>query len=410
MAASGGMFRSLRVRNYRLFASGQVVSLTGTWMQRVAQDWLVLELSGSGTALGIVTALQFGPSLLFSLWGGVLADRYDKRRLLMLTQGTMAALAAVLGGLDVTGAVALWHVYLLAALLGIASAVDVPVRQSFVVEMVGGEDLPNAVSLNSATFNSARIIGPAVAGLVITAVGTGWVFLVNALLTMAVIVGLALMRPGELYRSAPAGRSPGQLREGLRYVRSRPDLVLPMLLVFVIGTFGLNFQLTMALMARVVFGRGATAYGLLSTAIAVGSLAGALASTRRTDRPRQRTLLASAFGFGLLEVRGRVMALYLMCFMGGTPLGAPVIGALSDAFGPRAGVYGGGAVCAVAAAVLGGLFARRRGLRLREQVVHALPHPRVPRRPARAYQRGRRSRHAAGSSSRSTSSVSESSR
>lgn len=424
MAASRGMFRSLRVRNYRLFAAGQVVSLTGTWMQRIAQDWLVLELSdNSGTALGVVTALQFGPTLLFSLWGGVLADRYDKRTILLLTQGAMIALAAVLGLLDVSGAVQLWQVYLLAGMLGVASALDVPVRQAFVVEMVGGEDLPNAVSLNSATFNTARIVGPAVAGVMITAVGTGWVFLVNAALTLAVIAGLLLMRADELHRPPPVGRSPGQLREGLRYVRSRPDLVLPMLLVFVVGTFGLNFQLTMALMAREVFGRGAAAYGLLSTAIAVGSLVGALASTRRTNRPRQRMLLTAALVFGLLEVavglmptfealavslvpvgaaaltftiaanssvqlgadpwvRGRVMALYLICFMGGTPIGAPLIGVLSDAFGPRAGVVGGGAVCVLASVVLGAVFARRRGLRLTEQVAEALPHPDLHRPPA----------------------------
>ncbi len=425
MAAARGMFRSLRVRNYRLFASGQLVSLTGTWMQRIAQDWLVLELSNnSGTALGVVTALQFGPTLLFSLWGGVLADRYDKRTILLLTQSGMIVLALVLGLLDVSGAVQLWQVYLLAALLGVASALDVPVRQAFVVEMVGGEDLPNAVSLNSATFNTARIVGPAVAGVMIAAVGTGWVFLVNAVLTLAVIAGLLLMRLDELHRSPPAGRSPGQLGEGLRYVRTRPDLVLPLLLVLVVGTFGLNFQLTMALMAREVFGRGAAAYGLLSTAIAVGSLAGALASTRRTTRPRQRMLLTAALVFGLLEVvvglmptygalvvslvpvgaaaltftiaanssvqlgtepwvRGRVMALYLICFMGGTPLGAPLIGVLSDAFGPRAGVVGGGVICVLASVVLGVVFARRRGLRLTEQVA-ALPHPHLPRHPADA--------------------------
>jgi MFS family permease len=400
VAASGGMFRSLRARNYRLYAAGQVVSLTGTWMQRVAQDWLVLELSdNSGTALGVVLALQFGPSLLFSLWGGVLADRYDKRRLLLVTQSTMIGLAAVLGLLDVAGAVQLWQVYLLAGLLGVASAVDVPVRQSFVVEMVGPADLANAVSLNSATFNSARIVGPALAGLLIAATDTGWVFLVNAVLTGGVIVGLLLMRPEELHRSPPTGREPGQFRQGLRYVRSRPDLVLPMALVFVVGTFGLNFPVTMSLMAREVFGRGAAAYGLLSTAIAVGSLAGALASTRRTRRPTTRFLIGATFAFGALEMlvgvmptyeavvvllvptglaalsftiaanssvqlgsdpayRGRVMALYLMCFMGGAPLGSPLVGGLSDAFGARVGLAAGGAVCALAAGVAAVLVAR----------------------------------------------------
>jgi MFS family permease len=407
------MFSSLRVRNYRLYASGQVVSLTGTWMQRVAQDWLVLELSNSGTALGIVTALQFGPTLIFSMWGGVLADRLDKRKLLMITQGSMVLIALTLGLLDVSGLVLLWHVYLLAGLLGVASAIDVPVRQSFVVEMVGQDDLTNAVGLNAATFNSARIVGPAIAGLMINAIGTGWVFLANAGLTLAVILGLALMRPAELHPAPRVARGKGQLRAGVRYVRSRPDLVLTMLLVFVVGTFGLNFQITLALVARNVFNRGAGSYGLLSTALAVGSLAGALLATRRRGRPRLRFLLFAAAMFGLLEaavgamptylavaivlvpagaaalsftvaanasvqlgveptMRGRVMALYLLCFMGGTPVGAPAIGALADAFGPRAGLIGGGLVCVVVALLIGAVYARRRGIPIRGPLVAAI--------------------------------------
>ena len=414
------MFRSLRIRNYRLYASGQAVSLTGTWMQRVAQDWLVLELSNSGTALGVVTALQFGPTLLFSLWGGVLADRYDKRRLLLLTQGSMVGVALVLGLLDVTGVVELWHVYLLAGLLGVASALDIPVRQSFVVEMVGPDDLTNAVGLNSATFNAARIVGPATAGVMINAVGTGWVFLANAASTLAVIAGLLLMRAAELHRAPPVARARGQLREGLRYVRSRPDLLLTMLLVFVIGTFGLNFQITLALVARDVFGRGAGSYGLLSTMFAVGSLAGALLATRRRQRPRLQFLVVAAVAFGLLEtavgvmpsylavaiallpvgaaaltftiaantsvqlgvdstVRGRVMALYLLCFMGGTPLGAPTIGLLADTFGPRAGLLAGGALCVLFATGLGLLYARWRDIRPATQAA-AVPRSRLPLR------------------------------
>ena len=365
------MFRSLRVRNYRLFASGQIVSLTGTWMQRVAQDWLVLNLShNSGTALGVVTALQFTPTLLLGLWGGVLADRYDKRRLLLVTQSTMGLLALVLGLLDASGVVTLWQVFALAALLGVSNAVDVPVRQAFVVEMVGQDELTNAVSLNSATFNSARIIGPAVAGLMINWVGTGPVFFVNAASVAAVLVGLVMMRPAELYRAPVVARARGQLREGIRYVRSRADLVVPMVLVFIVGTFGLNFQITLALMTKQVFGLGAGAYGMLSTSLAVGSLTGALMSTRRRSRPRLRMLVLAATAFGLVEtlagvmpsyatlalmlvpagataltftiaanstvqmgseptMRGRVMALYLLCFLGGTPVGAPMIGALA---------------------------------------------------------------------------------
>ena len=417
VAAAAEMFRSLRVRNYRLYAGGQVISLTGTWMQRVAQDWLILEPSGnSGAAIGVVLALQFGPTLLFSMFGGLLADRYDKRRILFATQSIMIAQAAVLGLLDVTGAVQLWHVYLLAAVLGITSAIDVPVRQSFVVEIVGGTDLPNAVSLNSVTFNLARIVGPALAGVLIAAVGTGWVFLGNAVFTIAVIVGLALMRTGELFRSAPTGRTPGQLREGLRYVKGRADLVLPMVLVFVIGTFGLNYPVTMALLAKEVFGRGAAGYGLFTTAIAVGSLGGALMSTRRTAVPRTRLLLSACFAFGFIEVlvslmptywstvamllpmgaaaltftiaanstvqlgsdpafRGRVMALYMMCFTGGTPIGAPLVGVISDALGARAGVLWSGGISALAALGAAVVVSRRRGLRLRTQVGEVLPHP-----------------------------------
>jgi MFS family permease len=300
--------------------------------------------------------------------------------------------------------------------LGITSAIDVPVRQSFVVEMVGTRDLPNAVSLNSVTFNLARIVGPALAGVLIAVVGTGWVFLGNAVFTIAVIVGLASMRAGELFRSAPTGRTPGQLREGLRYVKSRPDLVLPMVLVFVIGTFGLNYPVTMALLAKEVFGRGAAGYGLFTTAIAVGSLGGALMSTRRTAVPRTRLLLSACFAFGFIEMlvsimptywstvvmllpmgaaaltftiaanstvqlnsdpafRGRVMAIYMMCFTGGTPIGAPLVGVISDALGARAGVLWGGAISALAAVAAAVVLSRRRGLTLRTQVGQVLPHP-----------------------------------
>jgi MFS family permease len=417
VAAAAEMFRSLRVRNYRYYAGGQVISLTGTWMQRVAQDWLILELSGnSGTAIGLVLALQFGPTLLFSMLGGLLADRYDKRHILFVTQSVMIVQALTLGVLDVSGAVQLWHVYLLALVLGITSAIDVPVRQSFLVEMVGPTDLPNAVSLNSVTFNLARIVGPAVAGVLIAAVGTGWLFVGNAVFTVAVIVGLALMRAGELFRAAPTGRTSGQLREGLRYVQGRADLILPMVLVFVVGTFGLNYPVTMALLAKEVFGRGATGYGLFTTAIAVGSLGGALMSTRRTATPRTRLLLLACFAFGAIEVvvglmptywstvamllpmgaaaltftiaanstvqlgsdpafRGRVMALYMMCFTGGTPIGAPLVGAISDALGARAGVVWSGGISALAAVAAAVLVSRRRGLTLRTQVGEVLPHP-----------------------------------
>ncbi len=408
------MFRSLQVRNYRLFASGQVVSLTGTWMQRVAQDWLVLQLShGSGTALGITTGLQFVP-LLASLYGGVLADRYNKRRLLVWTQVSMALLALALGLLVVTDVIRLWHVYLLAFLLGAASAVDTPTRQALVSELVGAELVTNAVSLNSATFNAARILGPAVAGVMISAIGTGPVFLVNAASFIAVITSLLLMRDDELFGSKRVARRPGQLREGVAYVRTRPDLLLPIILVGIVGTFGLNFQMTTALVASNVFHHGAASYGLLSTALAIGSLLGALGSARR-GRPLLRLVIGSAFLFGVLEtvvammptywtffalliptgaavltfttsanstvqlgaspvMRGRVMALYVLVFLGGTPFGAPLIGWVAQAAGPRWSLEVGGFASATAAVVIGLVLARVRQLRIEAHLLRRRPH------------------------------------
>lgn len=402
--ASGGMFRSLKVRNYRLYASGQLISLTGTWMQRVAQDWLVLELTNSGTALGIVTALQFGPSLVLGLWGGVLADRYDKRKMLLATQTGLALVALLLGLLDVGGIVQYWQVLVLATALGTISALDTPVRQSFVVEMVGKHELANAVAINSTIFNAGRVLGPALAGVMISGIGTGFVFLINAGSSVGVLIALGMMRTAELRPSPPLRRAGGQLRDGFRYVRGREDLVLTMVLVFVIGTFGLNFQITTALLAKQVFHRSASGYGLLSTALAIGACVGAVIATRRTRRPSQLFLLGMALVFAVLEIgtgvmpgfdstalllvptglvmltfttaanssvqlgveptmRGRVMALYLVCFMGGTPFGAPIIGWVAGAFGPRWGLIGGGLICLIAALGLAAVIARRRGLR-----------------------------------------------
>lgn len=381
-------FLALRVRNFRLFVAGQLVSNAGTWMQRVAQDWLVLELTGgSGAALGIVTGLQFLPMLLFTLWGGVLADRYPKRRLLVLTQAAMGLQALILGVLVVLGMAEVWQVYLLAFLLGTAAALDTPVRQSFVVEMVGTDDLPNAVALNSATFNLGRMVGPALAGVLIAAVGTGPVFLINAASFAAVIAGLVLMRPRELLPASRAPRGPGALRAGLAYVRRHRELTLVLVVVFVVGTIGFNFQVTMALMGTTVFGVDARGFGLLGTAFAAGALAGALLAARRGGRtgrrPGLRLVLALALGFGSLEavaglapsyaaflallvptgllaiwfatsanaflqlgadpgVRGRVMALYTLVFFGGTPFGAPVIGWLGETVGPRWTLVGSG--------------------------------------------------------------------
>ena len=402
------MFRALRVRNYRRFASASLVSNTGTWMQRIGQDWLVLQLSDdNGVALGLITALQFGPSLFLSMYGGVLADRYAKRRLLLMTQALMGLLALVLAVLVVTDVVALWHVFVLAGGLGAVAAIDAPVRQAFVSEMVGPGLLANAVGLNSAIFNGARLVGPAVAGLLIGAAGgnTAPAFFVNAATFAFTIAALASLRRDELHPSPPVPRAKGQLRAGLAYTWAHPDLVLAMVLAFVIGTFGFNYQVTIALMAREVFDLGAEAFGLLSTFFAVGSLTGALLSTRRSVRPRQSFLVISAVVFGLLTVvsglmpgyasfavllvptgaaalvfsvannsfvqlgvdpqmRGRVMALYFMCFMGGTPVGAPVIGLISEHLGAPWGLILGGGVCVLAGLGAAAYLARGRRVRL----------------------------------------------
>lgn len=401
------MFAALRTRNYRLWASGQIVSLVGTWMQRVAQDWLVLTLSGgNGFAVGIVMALQFGPTLLLSVWGGVLADRYDKRTLLMITQAFAGVCGLVLGLLDVGNMVQLWHVYVIAFVLGCSSAIDAPVRQSFTIEMVGKDTLANAIALNSMTFNMARIIGPAVSGVLITLIGTGWVFLINAVSFAAVFGALVAMRAKDLYRVEPAPRAKGQVRAGFAYVWGRPDLRVLLATVCVVSTFGLNFPLSLAVLARNSFGSGADAYGLLSTTLAIGTLLGATFAARRASAPRLRLFIGAVIGFGVLEVlvglmpsyllvallliptgvlnltfstsamnilqlsvpsdmRGRVMGIYMLCFLGGTPIGSPILGWLADVLDPRAPLVFGGVV-----SLASGLFAavyllRHNKLRLR---------------------------------------------
>ena len=412
------LFSSLAVRNYRLFASGQVVSLTGTWMQRVAQDWLVLDLShNSGTAIGITTGLQFAPVLFFGMYGGVIADRFPKRRTLVITQIVMGIFALCLGLLDVTNTVQLWHVYVLAAALGVASAIDAPVRQAFVTELVGPSLLANAVGLNSATFNTARVLGPAVAGLMIASVGTAWVFLLNAASFVAVVSALLAMREPDLFVGKPIERRPGAVREGLRYVRSRPDLLAVIGLTGVIGTLGFNFQMTSALLTKNTFHHGAESYGLISAVYAFGSLLGALLAARR-DRPLRRLVFLAGAGYGVLEVasglmptywsffallipfglstltfstaanttvqltappamRGRVMALYLIVFMGGTPIGAPFIGWVAEVAGPRWSLIVGGLASLVAAIVAASYLARKEQLRVRPHLVGRRPHMRV---------------------------------
>ncbi|MFF9287006.1 MFS transporter [Streptomyces griseosporeus] len=417
---TSSMFSSLKIRNYRLFFLGQVVSNTGTWMQRIAQDWLVLSLTGSATAVGFTTALQFLPMLLFGLYGGVLVDRLPKRRTLLFTQSSMAVTGLALAVLTLTGHVQVWHVYLAAFLVGLATVVDNPARQSFVTEMVGRDQLQNAVSLNSANFQSARLVGPAVAGLMITGVGTGWAFLFNGLSFVAPIAGLLLMRARELHVVERAPRGKGQLREGLRYVAGRPELIWTIALVGFIGTFGFNFPVYLSAFADDVFHAGAGSYSLFNTLMAVGSLAGALLAARR-GTARMRVLIMAAVTFGVLEtiaalapslwlfallmapigmfgmtvnvtantsvqmatdpaMRGRVMALYMMVFMGGSPVGAPIAGWITDAYGVRAGLAVGGVISAVAATAIALVLARVGGMRLSVGWNGGHPHVRfVPR-------------------------------
>ncbi|MFG2286290.1 MFS transporter [Streptomyces sp. NPDC048595] len=409
-----GTFSSLRIRNYRLFATGQMVSNTGTWMQRIAQDWLVLSLTGSSAAVGITTALQFLPMLLLGLYGGVIADRFAKRRLLLLTQSAMGLTGLALAALTLSGQVQVWHVYLVALLLGLATVVDNPARQAFVSEMVGQDELRNAVSLNSANFQSARLIGPAVAGVLITAFGSGWAFLLNGLSFVAPVVGLLMMRTAELHKVERAPRSKGQLREGLRYVAGRPDLVWPIVLVGFIGTFGFNFPIWLTAFVYHVFHQGAGTYALFNGLMAAGSLIGALLAARRAGS-RLRLLVGAAALFGVLEItaalapsfwifaallapigmagltinvtanssvqlatdplmRGRVMSLFMMVFMGGTPLGAPIVGWVTDAFGARVGFLAGGVVSLAAATLIGLVLARTGGLRLKIDLRRGHPH------------------------------------
>jgi MFS family permease len=399
-------FRSLRGYNYRLWAGGALLSNIGTWMQRTAQDWLVLtELTHhSATAVGIVMALQFGPLLVLLPLTGLMADRFDRRRLLIGTQAAMGLFALGLGILTVGGWVKLWEVYGFALLLGCATAFDSPARQTFVAELVGDADLSNAVALNSTSFNAARLIGPAVAGVLIAHLGTGWVFLLNALSFVAVIYSLRRLRIAQMHPRGPVNRESGGLIEGFRYVGRRPDLIAILTMLFLIGTFGLNFPIFISTMSVSVFHAGASQYGLLSSTLAVGSVAGALLSARRA-KPRISLLLigAAAFGVGgtlaalmptygafavvlvLIGIsaqtftttansavqlstepamRGRVMAILLAISLGGTPLGAPVVGWVADTFGPR-WALGVAALAGFSAAWVGFTYLKRhRNLRV----------------------------------------------
>jgi len=398
-------FRSLTIFNYRLWFAGALISNVGTWMQRTAQDWIVLTklTHHDAAAVGITMALQFGPILLLMPVSGLIADRVNRRKLLMVTQICMATLGLGLGLIVLTDVATLWEVYAFAFALGVAAAIDAPVRQTFISEIVTEKSIPNAVALNSASFNGARLIGPAVAGVMIAGIGSGWVFIINACTFAATLAALRFMRVGELQVQHRPPRARGQIRAGWKYVGRRPDIVVVLVMVFLVGTFGFNFPIFTSTMA-VGFHQGADGFGILSSIMAIGSVLGALLSARR-ERPRLRIITLAAIGFGLATLaaalapsywtfagvlvvvglssltmmtsanayvqtttkpamRGRVMALYMAIFAGGTPIGAPLVGFIANVAGPRWALGVASASGFAAAAVVIGWMIVARHLRL----------------------------------------------
>jgi MFS family permease len=400
---------ALQVRDYRLFLSSQVVATTGLWMQRIAQDWLVLQLTGSVTAVGIAVALQFLPVLVFGLFGGVIADRYPKRTLLIITQSVATLMALTLGALALTGAVQVWHVYAVATVLGFVTVVDNPTRQVFVAELVGNDHIRNAVSLNSSVFQFGALLGPALSGALIHAVGQGWSFLINAASCLLVVSILIILKPSNAptraERHRAEDRPKGELREGLRYIRSTSEVGWTIVLVATMGVFGLNMPVILAAFADHVFTAGVGGYSLFNSLTAVGALCGALLSARRRDVVRLRTLVASLCVLGVLlmaaslspyiwlfgsvlvgvglmnllfltganslvqmttapSLRGRVMGVYILVLLGGQALGGPTVGWLIDHFGARPSMFLCGALVAVVATASGIVMARRSHLTL----------------------------------------------
>ena len=373
---SDGNWRALRHRNFRILYPANAASNVGGWVQRIAQDWLVLELTHSGTYLGIISALQFTPFLLVSLQGGAMADRFNKRRVLVFTNIAGGSTALALGLLIVTDQVKLWHIMVMACLVGLTDAIDKPVRQSFVAELVGTKDMPNAISLNSANFNLGRLIGPAVSGLLIAAFGTGPAFLINSFAYVFVILAMLRINDDHLFR-VPKRNGPASIKEGLRYVRARPDIFVTMSVCFFMATFGLNFQIFSALMTTKTFNKGAASFGLLGTVLAIGSLSAALFSPRLEKYRSTRFVIIGSIVFSVAvfisafmptyttyaiclpfagaaalttmiaansvtqlnsdhAIRGRVMGIYQLVFLGGTPFTSPLIGLASETFGVRA--------------------------------------------------------------------------
>ena len=397
-------FRAISVRNFRLFFTGQVISVSGTWMQTVAQAYLILfPLHGTGVDVAAATSLQFLPLLLFGPFGGLIADRVDKRKVLYATQGTAGLLALILGILVVTHSATLWAVFALAAGLGVVNLFDNPARQTFVSEMVGLELLPNAVSLNSVLINSARVIGPAIGGLLILTVGVGTCFFLNAVSYAAVIVALAMMRAGELFERSRVQRAKGQVREGLRYAWRTLDLRIPLISMAIVGVFAFNFTVTLPLLAKFTFHGGAGLYSWFMVAMGGGAVVGGLVTAFRSQ-PSTRLLacIAVFFGLAILAVasapnppvalfllvpmgaasisfvatnnatlqlradptmRGRVMSLNAIAFLGSTPVGAPLLGYLSDVTNPRVALSLGGVATVLSSMPLFALAARQRAHR-----------------------------------------------
>jgi MFS family permease len=392
-------FAALANPNYRRWFAGQGVSLIGTWMQTIAQGWLVYTLSGSGTELGLVVALQMVPVLILAPYAGLIADRVNKRKLIIAVQAVMGVLALILGLLSVTGIVQLWEVFALAAALGIATAFDNPARQAFVMELVGPDHLRNAVTLNSVLVNAARAVGPAVAGILIATVGVSVCFLVNAGSYIAVIISLMLLDRTALRPSIPAPRSRGQLREGLRYVASTPALAVPLAMMAVIGALAYEFQVVLPIVARETFGGGAEDYGFLTAAMGAGAVIGGLV-VAGSGRTGTRAVISASLGLGVAillaaaaptlplelaamtivgaasvtflsvgnstlqlaarpDMRGRVMSLWAVAFLGTTPIGGPIAGYVAENAGGRAGLLLGGVSCIVAGATAASILSQR---------------------------------------------------
>ena len=405
-----GALRAFNHRNYRILFPASVLSNIGTWAQRIAQDWLVLKLTGTAQLLGLVTALQFLPSLLLSLYGGVLADRFDKRTLLMLTNIGAGLGSLVMGLLVVTRVVEIWHVALLAFVVGVFSALDAPVRTSFNSELVGKSDIPSAISLNSANFNAGRLIGPAASGLLIVLFGTGVSFIINSFTYVAVVIALSMMQKEKLFIEAKPDTS-AKLKQAVQYVLGQRELKLVMIAVFFATTFGLNFQIFMAVMATKEFGLGPAEFGLLGSILAVGSFTGVLVSARLEHLRVPKFVMAGGIMFGLLltiaawmpnygsfaailpivggialltlisansyvqtnsdpKLRGRVMGIYLLIFMGGTPIGSPLIGLFAEAVGIRWAIFACGVIVLIASAIIYFLLVRNPG---KEPITESMP-------------------------------------